>query len=63
MNGCSHCTFQHWPDFYKFNTNPRGVCVIIDCVGNDGGETFSTYIAVKLCLVKVKRVGSLHKRI
>lgn len=23
-------------DCYKFNTNPRGVCVIIDCVGNDG---------------------------
>ncbi|XP_060910258.1 CASP8 and FADD-like apoptosis regulator [Labrus mixtus] len=23
-------------DRYKFNTNPRGVCVIIDCVGNDG---------------------------
>lgn len=38
---------QHCPDYYKFNTNPRGVCVIIDCVGNDGGETFSTYILVK----------------
>lgn len=23
-------------DRYKFNSNPRGVCVIIDCVGNDG---------------------------
>ncbi|XP_029981635.1 CASP8 and FADD-like apoptosis regulator [Sphaeramia orbicularis] len=23
-------------DCYTFNTNPRGVCVIIDCVGNDG---------------------------
>lgn len=34
--------FKHWPDSYEFNTNPRGVCVIIDCVGNDGGETFST---------------------
>lgn len=43
---------KHWPDSYKFNTNPRGVCVIIDCVGNDGGETFSSCILVKLCLVK-----------
>lgn len=23
-------------DHYKLNTNPRGVCVIIDCVGHDG---------------------------
>lgn len=32
-------------DHYKLNTNPRGVCVIIDCVGNDGemlAQTFRT---------------------
>lgn len=55
MNSCFHCTSQHWPDFYKFNTNPRGVCVIIDCVGNDGGEIFPTHILVKFCVVNASR--------
>lgn len=26
-------------DSYRFNSNPRGVCLIIDCVGHDKGET------------------------
>ncbi|XP_028446974.1 CASP8 and FADD-like apoptosis regulator isoform X2 [Perca flavescens] len=30
-------------DCYKFNTNPRGVCVIIDCVGNDGDMLEHTF--------------------
>lgn len=32
-------------DHYKLNTNPKGVCVIIDCVGHDGElleQTFRT---------------------
>lgn len=39
------CSFalQSQQDCYRFNTNPRGVCVIIDCVGNDGGETQNTF--------------------
>lgn len=37
--------YQSPLDGYKFNTDPRGVCVIIDCVGNDGEmleDTFKT---------------------
>uniref|UniRef100_UPI0037E9395F CASP8 and FADD-like apoptosis regulator n=1 Tax=Semicossyphus pulcher TaxID=241346 RepID=UPI0037E9395F len=33
-------------DWYKFNTNPRGVCVIIDCVGNDGDMLEQTFKAL-----------------
>ncbi|XP_041856877.1 CASP8 and FADD-like apoptosis regulator [Melanotaenia boesemani] len=31
---------------YNFNTNPKGVCVIIDCVGNDGGMLEQTFNAL-----------------
>ncbi|XP_072253300.1 CASP8 and FADD-like apoptosis regulator [Leuresthes tenuis] len=31
---------------YKFNTNPRGLCVIIDCVGNDGVLLEQTFKAL-----------------
>ncbi|XP_035762711.1 CASP8 and FADD-like apoptosis regulator isoform X2 [Neolamprologus brichardi] len=34
------------PDCYKFNTNPRGHCVIIDCVGNDGEKLEQTFKAL-----------------
>lgn len=30
-------------DWYKFTSNPRGVCVIIDCVGNDGEMLEETF--------------------
>lgn len=30
-------------DCYKFNSDPRGVCVIIDCVGNDGDMLAHTF--------------------
>uniref|UniRef100_A0A3Q3L1L4 CASP8 and FADD like apoptosis regulator n=1 Tax=Labrus bergylta TaxID=56723 RepID=A0A3Q3L1L4_9LABR len=33
-------------DRYKFNTNPRGVCVIIDCIGNDGDMLEQTFQAL-----------------
>ncbi|XP_008285877.1 CASP8 and FADD-like apoptosis regulator isoform X2 [Stegastes partitus] len=33
-------------DWYKFNTKPRGVCVIIDCVGNDGEMLKQTFKAL-----------------
>ncbi|XP_058510768.1 CASP8 and FADD-like apoptosis regulator isoform X2 [Solea solea] len=33
-------------DWYSFNSNPRGVCVIIDCVGNDGGMLEQTFTAL-----------------
>ncbi|XP_029385985.1 CASP8 and FADD-like apoptosis regulator [Echeneis naucrates] len=33
-------------DRYKFNSNPRGVCVIIDCVGNDGDMLEQTFKAL-----------------
>ncbi|XP_028992177.1 CASP8 and FADD-like apoptosis regulator [Betta splendens] len=41
-------------DGYKFNTNPRGVCVIIDCVGNDGVMLEQTFMALNFHV-------SLHK--
>ncbi|KAM8749408.1 CASP8 and FADD-like apoptosis regulator [Acanthopagrus schlegelii] len=37
---------QSQPDCYRFNTNPRGVCVIIDCVGNDGDVLEQTFRAL-----------------
>ncbi|KAM6979376.1 CASP8 and FADD-like apoptosis regulator [Tautogolabrus adspersus] len=33
-------------DRYKVNANPRGVCVIIDCVGNDGDMLEQTFKAL-----------------
>ncbi|XP_068559309.1 CASP8 and FADD-like apoptosis regulator [Cebidichthys violaceus] len=36
---------------YKFNTNPRGVCVIIDCVGNDGDMLEQTFKALHFNVV------------
>ncbi|XP_040003687.1 CASP8 and FADD-like apoptosis regulator [Xiphias gladius] len=33
-------------DTYKFNSNPRGICVIIDCVGNDGDMLEQTFKAL-----------------
>ncbi|XP_037343876.2 CASP8 and FADD-like apoptosis regulator [Pungitius pungitius] len=33
-------------EFYKCNTDPRGVCVIIDCVGNDGDTLEQTFKAL-----------------
>ncbi|XP_035532196.1 CASP8 and FADD-like apoptosis regulator isoform X1 [Morone saxatilis] len=33
-------------ELYKFNTYPRGVCVIIDCVGNDGDMLEQTFKAL-----------------
>uniref|UniRef100_A0A8C3AQ17 CASP8 and FADD-like apoptosis regulator n=1 Tax=Cyclopterus lumpus TaxID=8103 RepID=A0A8C3AQ17_CYCLU len=33
-------------DWYKLNSNPRGVCVIIDCVGNDGDMLEQTFKAL-----------------
>ncbi|XP_019945252.1 CASP8 and FADD-like apoptosis regulator isoform X2 [Paralichthys olivaceus] len=38
-------------DRYKFNSNPRGVCVIIDCVGNDGDMLEQTFKALHFKVV------------
>ncbi|XP_075964837.1 CASP8 and FADD-like apoptosis regulator [Anarhichas minor] len=38
-------------DCYRFNTNPRGVCVIIDCVGNDGDMLEQTFKALHFNVV------------
>ncbi|XP_040912348.1 CASP8 and FADD-like apoptosis regulator [Toxotes jaculatrix] len=37
---------QRQLDQYKFNSNPRGPCVIIDCVGNDGDMLEQTFKAL-----------------
>ncbi|XP_054871513.1 CASP8 and FADD-like apoptosis regulator isoform X2 [Amphiprion ocellaris] len=39
---------------YKFNTNPRGVCVIIDCVGNDGEMLEKTFKALHFSVILCK---------
>ncbi|XP_028289579.1 CASP8 and FADD-like apoptosis regulator [Parambassis ranga] len=36
---------------YKFNTYPRGVCVIIDCVGSDGGMLSEMFTALHFDVV------------
>ncbi|XP_023284372.1 CASP8 and FADD-like apoptosis regulator [Seriola lalandi dorsalis] len=41
-------------NWYKFNSNPRGVCVIIDCVGNDGGMLEQTFKALHFNVVIYK---------
>ncbi|XP_044072301.1 CASP8 and FADD-like apoptosis regulator isoform X1 [Siniperca chuatsi] len=48
-------------DCYKFNTNPRGVCVIIDCVGNDGDMLEQTFKALhfNVFLYKWLSVGDI----
>ncbi|CAN9497844.1 unnamed protein product [Ophioblennius macclurei] len=47
---------------YKFNANPRGVCVIIDCVGNDGGILEETFKALhfNVTLHQWLSVGDMH---
>ncbi|XP_042351205.1 CASP8 and FADD-like apoptosis regulator [Plectropomus leopardus] len=43
--------YQTQLDCYKFNTNPRGVCVIIDCVGIDGDMLEQTFKALHFNVV------------
>ncbi|KAE8299412.1 CASP8 and FADD-like apoptosis regulator Caspase-like protein [Larimichthys crocea] len=43
---CREQSRQSQQELYKFNTNPRGVCVIIDCVGNDGDMLEQTFKAL-----------------
>ncbi|KAM9850972.1 CASP8 and FADD-like apoptosis regulator isoform 2-T2 [Aulostomus maculatus] len=43
--------FQSPLEWYKFNTDPRGVCVIIDCVGNDGEMLEHTFKALHFKVV------------
>lgn len=46
--------YQSQLDLYKFNTNPRGVCVIIDCVGNDGDMLEDTFKALHFKVLHYK---------
>ncbi|XP_013872187.1 CASP8 and FADD-like apoptosis regulator a [Austrofundulus limnaeus] len=41
-------------EHYNFNTNPRGVCVIIDCVGQDGGMLEETFKALHFSVRHLK---------
>ncbi|XP_068428105.1 CASP8 and FADD-like apoptosis regulator isoform X2 [Clinocottus analis] len=45
---------QNQVDWYPLNTNPRGVCVIIDCVGNDGDMLEQTFKALHFNVVLYK---------
>lgn len=44
-------SFSNSIDHYKLNTNPRGVCVIIDCVGQDGELLEQTFRALDFSVV------------
>lgn len=46
LGACVQPRSESGPDCYKFNTNPRGHCVIIDCVGNDGEKLEQTFKAL-----------------
>ncbi|XP_039883877.1 CASP8 and FADD-like apoptosis regulator isoform X1 [Simochromis diagramma] len=44
---CLEPSSESQPDCYKFKTNPRGHCVIVDCVGNDGEKLEQTFKALR----------------
>uniref|UniRef100_A0A3Q0QWQ3 CASP8 and FADD-like apoptosis regulator n=1 Tax=Amphilophus citrinellus TaxID=61819 RepID=A0A3Q0QWQ3_AMPCI len=46
------------PVCYKFNTNPRGLCVIIDCVGNDGELLEKTFKALHFSVILHKYLSA-----
>uniref|UniRef100_A0A3Q0QXC1 CASP8 and FADD-like apoptosis regulator n=1 Tax=Amphilophus citrinellus TaxID=61819 RepID=A0A3Q0QXC1_AMPCI len=48
----------HLPVCYKFNTNPRGLCVIIDCVGNDGELLEKTFKALHFSVILHKYLSA-----
>ncbi|XP_014850932.1 PREDICTED: CASP8 and FADD-like apoptosis regulator isoform X2 [Poecilia mexicana] len=41
-----HNLYKSQPDQYNLRADQRGVCVIIDCVGNDGGMLENTFKAL-----------------
>ncbi|XP_054471393.1 CASP8 and FADD-like apoptosis regulator isoform X2 [Anoplopoma fimbria] len=51
---CRAQNSQSQLDCYKFNTHPRGVCVIIDCVGNDGDMLEQTFKALHFKVILYK---------
>nr|XP_020450436.1 CASP8 and FADD-like apoptosis regulator [Monopterus albus] len=46
--------YQNPVQSYKFNTDPRGVCIIIDCVGNDGDMLEQTFTALHFNVILYK---------
>lgn len=52
---------QNQLDSYRITSNPRGVCLIIDCVGNDGGETLCAYtLGEQIFCIKYSDTFLLH---
>ncbi|XP_071373510.1 CASP8 and FADD-like apoptosis regulator [Centroberyx affinis] len=49
--------FQSLLDCYKLNTDPRGVCVIIDCVGSDGDMLEDMFKGLHFTVVLHKWLG------
>ncbi|XP_043987922.1 CASP8 and FADD-like apoptosis regulator isoform X1 [Gambusia affinis] len=46
------------PDQYNFRANQRGVCVIIDCIGNDGGMLENTFKALHFNVLYYSMLGA-----
>ncbi|XP_023192420.1 CASP8 and FADD-like apoptosis regulator [Xiphophorus maculatus] len=46
------------PDQYNLRANQRGVCVIIDCVGNDGGMLENTFKALHFNVLYHSMLGA-----
>ncbi|XP_026152299.1 CASP8 and FADD-like apoptosis regulator [Mastacembelus armatus] len=49
--------YESHNDRYNFNSNCRGVCVIIDCVGNDGEMLEQTFKALHFKVILHKWLG------
>ncbi|XP_011609243.2 CASP8 and FADD-like apoptosis regulator [Takifugu rubripes] len=50
-------SFQNQLESYRFTSNPRGGCLIIDCVGNDGDLLEQTFKALQFRVVVHKWLG------
>lgn len=58
LTACRPHSCESLPVCYKFNTNPRGLCVIIDCVGNDGEMLEKTFKALHFSVILHKYLSA-----
>uniref|UniRef100_A0A3P8VUJ8 CASP8 and FADD-like apoptosis regulator n=1 Tax=Cynoglossus semilaevis TaxID=244447 RepID=A0A3P8VUJ8_CYNSE len=53
-NRSLYLEFQRQQDQYSFSSNPRGVCVIVDCVGKDGDMLEQTFKTLRFNVILYK---------
>ncbi|KAM9410460.1 CASP8 and FADD-like apoptosis regulator [Pholidichthys leucotaenia] len=58
MAPCRQQNVESSLHLYKFNSNPRGVCVIIDCVGIDGEMLEETFKALQFSVAHHKYLNA-----